>query len=72
MLIPGFIATVTDRSGRDLHVTAVHDTREAACAAAFLARPSARECSTCGACDIGSGVRRNGMNIHWHRNHNRS
>ena len=41
-----YIAIVTGKDGRRLYQSAPHETREAAKAEAFAARPRARRCST--------------------------
>lgn len=58
-----YIATVADARGRDLYVTAPFQTREAAAAVAFAAKPRARKCSTCRVTPSGQRAH---LDIRWH------
>jgi hypothetical protein len=44
-----YIAHIFAKGGRKEYTSAAHDTREAAAAELFAARPTAKQCSTCGA-----------------------
>ena len=60
------MARVSDKQGRKLYETTAYDTREAAIADAFKARPNARTCSTSHAALIGGEWWATGMDIRWH------